>query len=61
MQLPNDPSRREPDESYFARRAAEHRRLTEGAGDERTRAAHRQFAAVYERHAMRALLERHLG
>jgi len=51
----------ETDESYYARRAAEHRLRLEAAGDERSRAAHRRLAAAYERHAIRAILDRSLG
>ncbi len=61
MQNADDNLRREPDELYYARRAAEHRLRFEAAGDDRLRAAHRRFAAAYERHAVRALIENSLG
>lgn len=51
----------ETDESYFARRAAEHRLRVEATGNERARDAHRRMAAAYERQAIRALLDRNLG
>lgn len=51
----------ETDDSYYARRAAEHRLRLEATGDERARIAHRRLAAAYERHAIRAILDRSLG
>ena len=51
----------ETDDSYYARRAAEHRLLVEATGNERARDAHRRMAAAYERQAIRALLDRSLG
>jgi|GEM_PF-6172957 len=61
MQIASSSAGREPDDRYFARRAAEHRIRLENSGDERARAAHRRFVAVYERFALRSFLDGSLG
>jgi hypothetical protein len=46
---------------YYARRAAQERLRAEATCEARARQAHQGLARAYEREAMRAMLDKHLG
>jgi hypothetical protein len=51
----------EPNDVYYARRAAQERLRAEATCEARARQAHQGLARAYEREAMRAMLDKHLG
>ncbi len=51
----------EPNDVYYARRAVQERLRADAAGEPRARRAHQGLAQAYERAALSAILDKHLG